>query len=464
MPQRNSKTNSSPVTRPLHGARISSKALANSARTKSAPRISNSTIIPSPAKPARGSKGTTHIVSFAEAKRSNEQSKSAVSSRFHAAPNHASNAKAPYVKGSSAAGRQAAAPSHAAQAEHRGAHASRDFEKQGKAANQGKGVKSIKKKIKLPENPFRKKSDKEFVIPAGKDMTTASSNIFNNMLSHLSEDGENWSKNLSRDNDQLLQEKSRKKASDAQKPSSRRSLDSKAESAVYTAEPEKSEAKGKSGKSRLTSFLGNKREKSAEKKRRKAKAKANRKFDKAYGGAENASSAQSGPRAAVYAAKMGTKHKKSAKMQVKEAKDMATRSASFVSNKLATAAIPKFVSRSIITLMVCAIFGFGLYGPAQQYYVQMRETDRLQAEFIEVAERTNNLADSIESLQTQEGIEDKAHADLGYVKSGEKTATVKGIASINLLDLPTSNVAPGSIPAPDTWYSGVLDVIFDYSG
>ncbi len=224
----------------------------------------------------------------------------------------------------------------------------------------------------------------------------------------------------------------------------------------------------KPSKSRLSSLVENKKSKAAENRRKRSKAKADKKFDKTYGGSVAVKEQQqTAPRAALYSTKMGSSHKKSSKMQTKDVRDIASQSAGIIGDKVSKLSFPKLpkaLTRFAAIAVVCAIFCVGLYVPAQQYYVQMRETDRLEAEYIEVAERTNNLADSIDALQTDEGVEDKAHSELGYVKSGEESATVKGIAQANLSDLPTSNVAPGSIPAPDTWYSGALDAFFGYEG
>lgn len=501
MSPRNSKANQTPVTRPLNSARVSSKALSRSAQVKSAPGVSNSVIIPSPAKPARGSKGSAHIVSFADAKRGATNKMKSSASRYM--PFHEGDAQ--IEQSDLPRGKHVSMDLDAARDPHMGAHASIDLTKQAKSGKK-KGLKSLKDKMKMQGPPFGKKGGKEFVIPSGKDMTTQSSNIFGSMLDHLSADGAERSKKAAMrmagaagdmafpleaaeepEELQPVQEiqqaskhevgakkKSAQKASKKGAPKVAQAAAPKAQGAVQKASaanevPQKTEKKA--SKNPITGFFDNRKEKAANKKRQKAKAKANKKFDKAYGGTEKAATAaasgQGSPRAALYSTKMGTKHKKSAKMQIKDARDMATQSMGLIGDKVSgfkIPEIPKYVSRLMIVAAVLAVFGFGLYAPAQQYYVQMRETDRLHAEYVEVADRTNNLAASIDSLHTKEGIEDKAHADLGYVKNGEKSATVKGIAQINLLDLPTSNVAPGSIPAPDTWYSGFLDVLFGYSG
>lgn len=462
MSPRNPNTTS--VTRPLHGARVSSKTLARSAQLKASSSKSREALIPNPAKPARANKGSAHIVSFAEAKRSNGTSKSI---RALSPDSTSAHSRSTQVGGATIRGRHASLDFGKTSNLVNAAHASTDLPGQQKSGIKGQ-AKASKKKMRLPAMPFRRKRDKEFVIPSGEDLTTDSSNIFQATYEteEVAEKPENKAfaaiSKLSKKSVEQLEE------SKSQAFSRKRQSDAQNRSIAFEENVQEIEKDAESSKAGVKSFLENRRERAANKKRQKAKAKANKKFDKAYGGSSNvATTEQTGPRAALYSTKMGTKHKKSAKMQIKDARDMATHSVGLIGDKLSNfqiPQIPKYASRLLITLGVIAIFGFGLYGPAQQYYIQMRETDRLQAEFIEVAQRTNNLADSIDSLHTKEGIEDKAHKDLGYVKSGEKSATVKGIAEINLRGLPTSNVAPGSIPAPDTWYSGALDVIFGYSG
>ena len=205
-----------------------------------------------------------------------------------------------------------------------------------------------------------------------------------------------------------------------------------------------------------------------ERKRARNKAKAEKKFDAAYGGDKGAASAASAPaegapRPAIYEGKMGASHKKSAKLQAKAAGHAIKSAASGFSlpfDKLPD--IPLAVGRVLTSVAIVALCVFALYGPAQNYYQQMRETDRLQAEYAAVAARNNTLQSTIDSLSSDEGIEDKAHADLGYIKQGESTATVKGANIIDNTEF-SSNVAPGSVSAPETWYSPVLDVLFGYT-
>lgn len=235
---------------------------------------------------------------------------------------------------------------------------------------------------------------------------------------------------------------------------------------------EESRRQDKRSKSRVRAFSKKMRSSLDEKKKARNKAKAEKKFNAAYGDPGPAGSgansqgmqSEGGPRAAVYEGKMGASHKKSAKLQAKAAGNAIRNAASGVSiPKANLSKMPRGLMRALASVAVVALVAVALYGPAQQYYQQMRETDRLQAEYAAVAARSNTLQSTIDSLRSDEGIEDKAHTDLGYVKKGEETATVKGANIVDNTEF-SSNVAPGSIPAPETWYSPVLDVLFGYSG
>jgi len=102
-----------------------------------------------------------------------------------------------------------------------------------------------------------------------------------------------------------------------------------------------------------------------------------------------------------------------------------------------------------------------IYTPAQQYYQQIRERDRLSAEYTAVQERNEALQYTVDYLSTEDGLEDKAHAEFGLVMPEEQTASVIGIDVDNSPEF-NANVTPGSVAAPETWYSPFLDLFFFY--
>lgn len=199
-------------------------------------------------------------------------------------------------------------------------------------------------------------------------------------------------------------------------------------------------------------------------KRQRAKVRADKKFDKLYGGSGGAAPAEGGPRAAVYAAKMGAKHRKAAHALKQKASDGLSAASGFIGG-LTLPDLKKLPKRTmrILTVIGCAAFlTFMLYAPAQNWYHQTRERDRVAAEYEAVLDRNQALADSVDALQSDAGIEDKAHAEYGMVKEGEAAGSVSGLDVEGSTDF-VANVIPGGVPAPETWYSGVLDVLFGYA-
>lgn len=119
---------------------------------------------------------------------------------------------------------------------------------------------------------------------------------------------------------------------------------------------------------------------------------------------------------------------------------------------------PMFVGVALFcTLIVLA--GVFLYPTARTYYQAIREQQRLEAEFSAVLDRNIRMADEIEFLQTDEGIIQEARESLGWVERGEIAVIVYGAVPDRTADLDAPIIA-GSIEAPETWYSRILDPIF----
>lgn len=71
-----------------------------------------------------------------------------------------------------------------------------------------------------------------------------------------------------------------------------------------------------------------------------------------------------------------------------------------------------------------------------------------------------------DTLTSEAGIESIAHENYGWVKPGEETAWVEGLSdeAYNDKEVASSiaaNVDINSIGYPETWYSPVLDFVFD---
>ena len=195
-------------------------------------------------------------------------------------------------------------------------------------------------------------------------------------------------------------------------------------------------------------------------KRKHAKDKADRKFARQYGGNGDAASGEGGSRAAVYKGEMGSAHRRSSRMQNEESSSASRRTRGGDSQKPAARLVrkPWFIVAAVAAFCLVFTVSF-LYPSAAQLYHSVRERDQLQAEYAAIEQRNDSIQASVDALSTDAGVEDRAHQEFGWVSKGENAVTVYG------LDLDddstfTASIVPGSIPAPETWYSKLLDPIF----
>lgn len=194
-------------------------------------------------------------------------------------------------------------------------------------------------------------------------------------------------------------------------------------------------------------------------KRKYAKDKADRKFARQYGGGD-AAPGEGGSRAAVYKGEMGSAHRRSSRMQNEESSSASRRTRGGDSQKPASRLVrkPWFVAAAATAFCLVFTVSF-LYPSAAQLYHSVRERDQLQAEYAAIEQRNDSIQATVDALSTDAGVEDRAHQEFGWVSKGENAVTVYG------LDLDddstfTASIVPGSIPAPETWYSKLLDPIF----
>ena len=97
---------------------------------------------------------------------------------------------------------------------------------------------------------------------------------------------------------------------------------------------------------------------------------------------------------------------------------------------------------------------------AQQLYQDIRERDRLAAEYEAVTERNAAIEASVDALSTEAGIEDAARTQLGWVHEGEHAVSVSGLDEKDEASEFRGNIVSEDITAPDTWYSDLLDPLF----
>ena len=195
-------------------------------------------------------------------------------------------------------------------------------------------------------------------------------------------------------------------------------------------------------------------------KRKHAKDKADRKFARQYGGGGDAAPGEGGSRAAVYKGEMGSAHRRSSRMQNEESSSASRRTRGGDSQKPAARLVrkPWFIATAVTAFCLVFTVSF-LYPSAAQLYHSVRERDQLQAEYAAIEQRNDSIQATVDALSTDAGVEDRAHQEFGWVSKGENAVTVYG------LDLDddstfTASIVPGSIPAPETWYSKLLDPIF----
>ena len=115
----------------------------------------------------------------------------------------------------------------------------------------------------------------------------------------------------------------------------------------------------------------------------------------------------------------------------------------------------------------CVIFSIiFLYQPARDLYVASRQNDKLTAQYEALKATNNNLQQDIEQLQTEEGIKQKATDTLGLIENGDSIGYVLGEdyddARDDSASSTSSKLAFKNIKTPITWYSPVLDFIFNY--
>ena len=112
-----------------------------------------------------------------------------------------------------------------------------------------------------------------------------------------------------------------------------------------------------------------------------------------------------------------------------------------------------------LTVFICivGVLLIGFYGPVQGYYRAIRDAQELQITQQEVEKEHKNLNEDVNRLQTQEGIQDKAH-ERGYVSEGETSVSVEGVGNTTTDDKQKEQKRP-----ENPWYIKLLDFVFGYA-
>lgn len=208
--------------------------------------------------------------------------------------------------------------------------------------------------------------------------------------------------------------------------------------------------------------LGRLRADSAKRRRERTKERADRAYFRQYE-AGKGPEPTGGPRAAVYKGEMGSTHKRSSRMQQQATTPPSSRRGRRGRAADGTPFYGRTWFMGLAATVLCLVFGaVTLYGPAQQLYVDIREKDRLAAEYAAVVERNEHIDSQVQALETDEGIEDMARTQLGWVRKGEHAVSVSGLDPKDPAEF-RGNIVSEDIPLPDTWYSGILDPLFGVS-
>ncbi len=209
--------------------------------------------------------------------------------------------------------------------------------------------------------------------------------------------------------------------------------------------------------------LGAFRSRRAEKRRERTKERADRAYFRQYEAGKGPDTSAAGPRAAVYKGEMGSSHKRSSRMQQQAAPATTGGRRRFRGSAEKGPFFTRAPFMGFAATMLCLAFGVAfLYGPAQQLYVDIRERDRLTAEYEAVMQRNSAIGKEVSALQTEDGIKDMARTQLGWVSEGEHAVSVSGLNHERESSF-YGNILSEDIELPDTWYSGVLDPLFGVS-
>lgn len=243
--------------------------------------------------------------------------------------------------------------------------------------------------------------------------------------------------------------------------------------------------------------------------RKRTKAKAGKAFTRQFG--DSSSSSDSAPRAAVYKGEMGASQRRAQRMQsdgstksrrvdraaMKAAQPKqgflgwltnaaggisAAVTAPFAGKSAAPSSRHGKETRPSSSFSVAKFFGvlFGtprriavisvaaclavacvfMYPAAKQYYTELRHLDQVQAEYEAVVARNTELTATRNYLQSDAGVEEMAHDKYGWVTEGENSVLVYGLPEDDAIADTNLYIKRGSVPAPETWYSVILDPFF----
>ena len=114
---------------------------------------------------------------------------------------------------------------------------------------------------------------------------------------------------------------------------------------------------------------------------------------------------------------------------------------------------------AIVAAVVVIVMG-SLYVPMRDYYTAVRDEQVLSERLDQVSNENADLQDSIDALQTREGIEDEARRR-GYVESGETAVSVEGLSDTSEEDT-VALTGETDVANDEPWYIRLGDLFFGY--
>lgn len=191
--------------------------------------------------------------------------------------------------------------------------------------------------------------------------------------------------------------------------------------------------------------------------------KADRDFERYTQRTERNRPQEQSSRPALYQMQMGKAQKRSTRMQRENTPSARTQKSSRKETRR-----PWWQRRLNIALCALLFCGFMLYQPIANLYNETRSLQQLEAEYDALQAHNVQERANLDHLATDEGLEEYAHNELGWIRADEHTARVADVAqpdqSTQQVKRVVTTIPEGSIETPDTWYSPVLDVVFGYSG
>jgi len=114
----------------------------------------------------------------------------------------------------------------------------------------------------------------------------------------------------------------------------------------------------------------------------------------------------------------------------------------------------------LFVCLVCAVII--LYPNARVYYAAWRDYSNVSAELAAVSTRNATIQTRIDNLYTEEGIEDRAREEFGWVKEGENAINVIGVEADEATSALPETVVSGSVTSDTNWALEKLDKFFGY--